>query len=208
MNNQFSNPWVDTPDRYGLITRALHWGMAYLLIWQFSTILAWRVFSQSPLLGTILSFGPYHGTVGLLTIILVVIRAAWALWNMPNRPPREKNWLGRASLAGHVSLYALMAAIPALALLRSYGEGKGWISWGLTIVPVTGETVPWMIAPANALHGFLAWALCILIAGHILMAIFHRLIRKDRVLSRMIGPLSLSVSGHAGRRADAPVKNS
>lgn len=184
--------WMDSPERYGLVSRALHWCMAYLLLWQFGIILSWRVFGPSDLLKAITSLGPYHGTVGLLTIILVVFRFGWALFNRKRRPPRGSGWSCRAALAGHVGLYTLMFAIPALGLLRAYGNGKGWKQWDLQVVPATGEEIGWMTAPADALHGILSWTLFALIVGHIAMTLHHRFIRCDSVLARMAGPLRAS----------------
>jgi cytochrome b561 len=180
-----TNVWMDSPERYGLVSRALHWFMAYLLIWQFTTILTWRTFGPAEWVKFVTSFGPYHGTVGLLTIVLVVIRAVWVLINRKRRPPHETGWAGRVALAAHAALYGLMFAIPALALLRAYGSGKGWQPW----IPATGEEVASLTAPANVLHGPLSWSLSALIVGHILAALFHRVVRKDGILARMAGPL-------------------
>jgi cytochrome b561 len=83
----------------------------------------------------------------------------------------------------------LLFAIPALALFRAYGSGKGREQWGINIVPATGEKVEWMMAPANALHSLLSWALCVLIVAHILAALFHCLVLKDGILSRMAGTM-------------------
>ncbi|WP_343312699.1 cytochrome b [Brucella sp. BE17] len=190
--------WLDTPQRYGLISRAMHWGMAYLLIWQFFSILLWKGFGPAEWVKTVTSFGPYHGTVGLLVFLLVILRAVWAWINRTKRPPHENGTIGLAARAGHIALYLLMFAIPTLALLRAYGNGKGWNPWGLPLIPATGEERVWLIAPANALHSTLSWLLAALIAGHIIMAFFHAIIRKDGIFSRMAGPLrkrSRSVSG-------------
>jgi len=190
--------WMDSPDRYGLVSRTLHWGMAYLLIWQFATILIWRMFGPVEWVSFVMSFGPYHGTVGLLTVVLVVIRAGWMLVNRKHRPPHEARWAGRVALAGHAALYGLMFVIPALALLRAYGNGKGWQPW----IPATGEEIAWLMAPANMLHGPLSWCLSALIVGHILAALFHRFIRKDGILARITGPLlSRPVAVPGGTRA-------
>ncbi|WP_421358121.1 cytochrome b [Agrobacterium rosae] len=68
--------WMDRPDRYGWVSRLLHWAMAYLLIWQFLVILTWRLFGDRDWVTMVTSLGPGHGTVGLLVIGLVVIRAS------------------------------------------------------------------------------------------------------------------------------------
>ncbi len=191
--------WLDTPRRYGIISRAMHWGMAYLLIWQFFSIFLWKAFGPAEWVKTVTSFGPYHGTVGLLIFPLVILRALWAWGNRTRRPRHEKSTMGRAARTGHVVLYLLMFAIPALALLRAYGNGKGWNPWGLPLIPATGEERWWLIAPANALHSTLSWLLAALIAGHIIMALFHAIIRKDGIFSRMAGPLRKRSRGAGGK---------
>lgn len=184
-----TSPWRDTPNRYGLVSRALHWTMAYLLIWQFVVLLTWRIFGESQIAKTVSSLGPDHGTVGLLVLALVMIRAAWWLAGRAGRPPHASGWEGRAALFAHVALYGLMFAIPALALLRTYGGGKGWKMLGVQLVPETGVKIAWMVAPADLMHGVLAWGLSILILGHIGMALVHRFVRRDGTLARMAGPL-------------------
>lgn len=177
--------WVDTPERFGLTSRLLHWAMAYLLIWQFAVILTWRVFGPENWVKTVTSFGPDHGMVGLLILVLVVIRAIWGLLNRSRRPAKSSGLSGRASLAVQICFYGLMFLIPALALLRAYGSGKGWLPW----IPVTGVVMPSMVAPADLLHGLLAWGLSILIAGHVAMALIHYVVWKDATMSRMMGSL-------------------
>lgn len=177
--------WADTPQRYGLISRLLHWGMAYLLIWQFLVILTWRMFGAQDWVATVTSFGPGHGTVGLMVIVLVVIRAVWAIVCRNRRPAKGTGWSGHAASAVHITFYGLMLIIPALALVRAYGNGKGFEPW----VPATGVEVAWMVTPANVAHGLLSWCLSILISGHIIMALVHRFVWKDRTLSTMTGRL-------------------
>ncbi|MFD1198939.1 cytochrome b [Brucella gallinifaecis] len=181
--------WRDSPKRYGLVSRILHWAMAYILLWQFAMILSWKMVGPSPVLETIGAFGPGHGTVGFLTIVLVVVRAIWAFINRNQRPPQEAGLMGKLARIAHLTFYVLLFTIPALALFRAYGSGKGREQWGINIVPATGEKVEWMMAPANALHSPLSWGLCVLIILHILAVLFHRLVLKDNILSCMAGPM-------------------
>ncbi len=181
--------WLDSPERYGLISRILHWGMAYLLVWQFGVILAYRLFGPLEIIKTITWYGPYHGTVGLLTALLVAIRAVWTLLNRHRRPSYGRGWLGRLAAIGHVGLHFIMFAVPWVALLRTYGVGGGWSPWGLPLIPATGQRVEWMVAIGDASHGILAWTLAALMAGHVAMAIVHGMMLRDDVVSRMAGPL-------------------
>lgn len=183
--------WLDTPERYGLVSRLLHWTMAYLLIWQFIVILTWRLFGDTQWVRTVTSLGPGHGTVGLVVIVLVIIRAIWWTVNRNRRPVQSTTVTGRAAVVVHASFYLLMFSIPALALLRAYGSGKGWEPW----IPASGVEIVWMIKPADLLHGFLAWGLLVLIAGHVVMALVHRFALNDQTLGRMAGKL-----GNGSRR--------
>lgn len=184
-----AGPWRDSPERYGLVSRALHWGMAYLLIWQFLSILAWKIFGPVDWVKTVTSFGPSHGIVGLLVLPLVVIRALWALANRANRPAYDGQRAGRLAAVGHGSFYVLMFVIPALGLIRTYANGKGWNPWDLPLIPATGQEIGWLVAAINALHSPLSWLLSVLIIGHIVMAMVHRFLHRDGILARMTGPL-------------------
>lgn len=183
------NIWIDNPQRYGLISRALHWGMAYLLLWQFMIILIWRIFESHSLVKAITELGPYHGTVGGCVIVLVIIRAIWALFNKTHRPAKAAGWSGLMAAIVHRSFYGLMFIIPALAVARAYGDGKGWLQWGFQIIPATGREIQWLVAPADLLHGLLSWMLLVLMLGHIAMALLHNRISRGKVLPRMAGRL-------------------
>jgi cytochrome b561 len=91
------------------------------------------------------------------------------------------------ALLGHVTLYALVFIVPALALLRQYGSGRVFEPLGIPLFPgFEGERIDWMMAPGNLLHSWLGWLLLALIVGHIGMAYWHRR-RPDQpdVLKRM-----------------------
>ena len=180
---------ADRPDRYGLVSRAFHWIMAYLLLWQFLTLLGWRLLGDGAVMRTASLLGPAHGTVGILVIGLVVPRAMWAAWNRRRRPAADSSPAGRLARGVHALFYLLMAVVPALALARAYGSGKGHALWGMPVVHATGREVGWLVAPADLLHKPLAWALAMLVAGHVAMALLHGMVRRDGVLARMAGPM-------------------
>ncbi|WP_372022206.1 cytochrome b [Tistrella mobilis] len=178
--------WADTPARYGLISRGFHWLMAALLIWQFLIIGLWQGVGDTPWVRAVTALGPFHVTIGLYTITLVTLRAAWAAAMRHRRPPGAPGWQGRAARLIHGSLYALMFTIPALGLLRAYGSGKGQVQWDHQLIPATGIEIPWMISLADAVHGEASWLMAVLILGHTGVAVIHGL-KRDGVLRRMAG---------------------
>jgi cytochrome b561 len=189
---QMANRWRDTGLRYGRITRILHWTIAFLLCWQFSGLVFGRIFGRSSVSDLLNST---HGSLGAAILGLAVARAVWGFLNLKNRPAHERGALGLAARAGHLVLYVLMLAIPAMAILRAAGSQWGLSLFGFQIVPPGGENTTWMMAPANLLHSALAWTLLAMIGGHILMALIHRFIWNDDVVGRMTGTADVAPAG-------------
>ncbi|MCB4770993.1 cytochrome b/b6 domain-containing protein [Ancylobacter sp. Lp-2] len=173
----------DTARRYGTVSRALHWGMALLFAWQFFGMALRAALGRTPVVSF---FVGSHVTVGVLLLALVLLRLLWARANHGHRPPYEAGLLGRAARLGHAALYALMVIVPTLAVLRLYGSGRGYAPFGIEIFAPSETRIEWLMAPANALHGLLAWVLLALIAGHVAMVAVHQLLLRDRLLYRMV----------------------
>lgn len=175
---------TDTPDRFGAITRFLHWGMALLFAAQFLSAAAhWALPRENAIRETLWS---YHYTLGTTLFLLVLLRGAWGLANLPRRPAHSGR-VGQAAVAGHAALYALMVVVPATRLLAAAGSDRGFSYLGLQIFAPHETEIAWMQAPSE-LHGELGWVLALLVLGHIAMAvIWHRLIQRDGTLQRMAG---------------------
>lgn len=171
----------DSAERYGAVSRGLHWGMAVLLLIQFASAAA-HFLAEDTALEALL--WPAHKPVGFLLMLLIVVRLLWAVINSGRRPPS----LNGFAKAGHLVLYGLLLVIPAVALLRQYGSGKAFEPFGIPLMPgFPGDKIEWMMAPAN-LHGEFGWLLLALIIGHAYMAFAHRSKPGEvNVLPRMWG---------------------
>lgn len=172
----------DTPDRYGLISRALHWGMAALFLAQFVSAAAhWALPRGHGIRDALWS---YHSDLGLTLFLLVLIRGAWGLLSLRNRP-HDTGLIHRAAAAGHLALYALMVLVPATRILSSIGGTRGLSYLGTELVAPRETAIKWMQAPAEW-HGELGWLLALIVLGHIAMAVgYHRLLRNDGALEKM-----------------------
>lgn len=176
--------WRDTAHAYGVISRALHWLMAALFAWQFFGMIVKLAVGRSPLTAFLVGT---HRPVGLLLLALVLVRILWALYSARRRPAYAAGGTGRMARLGHLVIYVLMLLVPALALLRQFGSGKAFSAFGIPVTRETGVEIAWMMAPANLLHGLLAWCLLALILGHVIMALVHHYRLKDDTLVRMLG---------------------
>ena len=172
----------DNAERYGGVSRLLHWGMALLLLWQFLSA-ALRVLAEDTAIEQF--FWSTHKPLGFVLIVLAALRLLWALVNRARRPAT----LSRMASLGHAGLYVLLLAVPGLALLRQYGSGRAFEPFSLPLFAgFEGEKIGWMIEPANLLHGWLGWLMLLMIVGHVVMVKVHRRSPTHQdVLPRMLG---------------------
>lgn len=176
---------LDTPERYGSVSRTLHWGMAVLFGWQFAGALL-HAFARETDVARFL--WATHRDLGFALLLLLLVRGAWGVANFGRRPKRSSTFLGLAAAVGHLALYVLMFVVPAAALLRQYGSGRAFSPFGLPLMSgFEGGPIRWMTVAGNMLHGALGWVLLALVAGHVAMVFIHRRLWKDDVLSRMAG---------------------
>ncbi|MTH76731.1 cytochrome b [Paracoccus aestuariivivens] len=177
-------PLRDTPDRYGRVTRFLHWGMAALLLWQFIGMVLREILGRTPLVSF---FTGSHQMVGTVLFLLTVMRLIWAFANRGNRPAHGEGVLGLGARMGHLALYVVMFTVPAAAILRSYGSERAFSPFGFEIFAARETPITWMVAVGDALHGELGWLMLALIAGHIVMVGLHKAMWRDGTLERMAG---------------------
>lgn len=167
----------DTSVYYGTISRLLHWLMALAFLFMFGTAILWNINEDY------FSLMNYHKAAGFILLILLVIRAIWAIMNAKNRVQNPM-----VAKLGHLALYVLMLIVPLVGFLRQIGRAKGDMDvFGLFSIPAFSEKSEWMMQAGNLLHGKLGWLLLALVVGHVAVAIVHQ-VRGEKVLNRMAGP--------------------
>lgn len=172
----------DRPNGYGPVSRAFHWLMALLFAWQFIGACLHAIDRDGALSRF---FWSAHRDLGLLLFVLVLLRGVWGLLNARHRP-RHEGLVGRLASLGHLALYALMAFVPAVALLRQFGSARPFSPFGLPLMPGGGERIEWMTVLGNTAHALSGWVLLALVGGHILMVIIHHFAWKDGTARMMI----------------------
>lgn len=170
----------DSKERYGTVTRLLHWGIALLVGWQLLKIFD-RVDDGEHWIGQTLV--PWHVSIGTLLLVLVLVRLAWARSQRNHRPEQDPA-TAFVVKAGHALLYVGMVLMPVTGILTMVGKGKGLTAFGMQLL-AKGDEIPWM-ANVGSLHSPIAWGLLVLIAGHAGIALLHHFVKKDGVLQRML----------------------
>jgi cytochrome b561 len=86
----------------------------------------------------------------------------------------------------HWLLYTLLFIIPVLGWLNASWRGMPIVMFGLELPELLAKRAPgwgW----TGDVHALLAnWVLLVLVGLHVLAALYHYLIRRDRVLQRMM----------------------
>ncbi|MEQ1670280.1 MAG: cytochrome b [Hyphomicrobium sp.] len=126
-----------------------------------------------------------HKILGLVIFALIVARLAYRLMNgAPRSDPTVPAALTGIGHAVHWSLYLLLLAVPVGGYLGiSYGNYLD--VFGINLPALTAENKD-MSKAMLEYHGIGAALLGLLAAMHIGGALFHKVIRKDRVVERML----------------------
>ena len=76
----------DSKERYGSISKWLHWLMGGLILWQFLKFFD-RINDGEHWIGQTLV--PWHISIGALLLVLVAVRIFWALGQLKQRPRHD-----------------------------------------------------------------------------------------------------------------------
>ena len=169
-------PVRNESDRYGRLSRYLHWTTAIL----FLALLPMGLFaSMIPEQGFWFRQGYYvvHKTLGFTVLGLVLVRIVWNVMSpRPKLDPSLRKWESRLAHGVHVFFYALLIAFPVTGFVMSTYGGK------LSHFFIWDTPLPW----AKDLTAIIPWALAhkvilpylafVAIAAHVLGALKHRFI--------------------------------
>jgi cytochrome b561 len=169
---------------YSGAAKGLHWLIVALLVGQF--IFAWTMphIGRDTPVTTLISL---HFTFGIIILAVVVVRlAVRAMHGEPVPEDGLPPWQVQSARVMHWLLYLLLFAIPILGWLNASWRGMPIVMFGLELPTLLAKRAPgwgW----TGDVHIFIAnWVLLVLVGLHVLAALYHYFIRRDRVLQRML----------------------
>ena len=169
---------------YSRSMRMLHWLTAALLL--FAYPLAWSIeLAQSADVAARLVM--LHRSVGVTVLLLTLIRLARRLSStVPALPPDLPFWQRWAARGNTGLLYVLLLAQPSLGLAASWLHGDHIVLYGCIGLPA-GAANRALSHQLFQLHGAVALLLLALIGLHAGAAFYHLIVRRDHVMSSMVG---------------------
>jgi cytochrome b561 len=179
----------NTISSWGRASRWLHWVLGAAIIgmlaygWWMNHIPARadRFFHRS-----------IHADIGYAILLLMVVRLIWRIVNpVPTMPESRQRWQGILALVNHWTLYAVTFLVIMLGWAHSGARTQNYADWfGLFRVPQFTSPDREAARAYEDRHILFAYVLLALIVIHLLAALWHHFIKRDRVTSRMLGDSS------------------
>jgi len=171
-------------DGYPATSKLLHWLVAICVLTTAPIAIAMGRVAQGPLQDTLYNF---HKSLGVLIFILMILRLLNRLAvGAPIPDPSIEPWQRTVSSAVHGTLYGLLIAMPIVGYVANSAFGAPTPFFGLfNLPPIIGKNEA-LSDQLFALHRWVGFLVIILVVMHISAALFHRFVRRDNVLQRML----------------------
>ena len=179
--------------KYKFPARALHWGMACLVLAMVPMGFLMLDESLSRALRNTMFIT--HKNLGVMMLILIAIRLIYR-WRTPPRlaPIALPAIQAIAAKITHAGLYALLVIMPLSGYVRVRAGGFPIEALDALSVPALVPRSDALAELAKTVHLYGAYALLVLMALHIGAAAFHGLVKRDGVFARMWPTAELTAS--------------
>jgi cytochrome b561 len=128
-----------------------------------------------------------HRSLGMLILVLMVMRTVYRLMSgAPASEPTLTVFQRAASQSMHQMLYLLLLAQPVVGWAASSAYGASISMFGLYQVPALLAKDEALSKQLIEVHNLLGLVIAGLVALHVAAALYHRFIRHDGVMQRML----------------------
>jgi len=170
--------------RYDGAEISFHWATAILVVVLYLLSQGWGFVERgSPLRHGMQSV---HVSLGLLLAAVVGLRILWRLGPGRRLPPASTGLLELAAKLVHYLLYALLVVIVVLGFFYRWANGDPLSFFGLFTIPSPASFTKEQAHTIGNLHYWVGTAIIVIAGLHASAALFHRLVLRDGVLSRML----------------------
>ena len=177
--------WKNTGQSYGKISISLHWVMALILI---------GLYILGDYMVDLDYYDPWyhdslstHKAIGIIAGLLLITRFLWNHLQIKPAPLDPENTLQNLlAKGGHILLYVLMFIMIISGYLISTAKGQGIDVFGLFEIPALLADNADRGELAGEIHEIAATVFIIMVGLHVLAALLHHYLFKDKTLLRML----------------------
>lgn len=168
---------------YSKTAIVLHWVIALAI---FATFPLGAYMSDLALSPNRLKLFSWHKWLGVTIFMLAILRLLWRIGHTPPAPEPMPRWQLVSSRVVHLSLYALILAIPLSGWLMSSAKGFQTVWFGVLPLPDLIGKDKALGAWLTQVHRTLNFTLLALVILHVAGALKHHFIDRDSTLRRML----------------------
>ncbi len=188
---------TNTTNNYGIVAKWLHWLTAVLFLCSYGTVYFRHWFTEKETTANWIAL-QLHLSVGVTIAVIVILRIIWRLSNKKPNPEAGTRIQHFAIRIGHYALYVIMIVMPLTGYIGTGVNTEYFLMFDIAKFESTaiftsvvnnglGMTFKELEKPVDFIHKellgeYLVW---MLIAGHVLAALYHHFIKKDRTLYKM-----------------------
>jgi cytochrome b561 len=175
----------NTTMAWGGVSRAFHWGLGLTIIgmlaygWWMNHLAARpdRFFHRS-----------IHADIGYVVLLLMALRLMWRGINpTPALPAGTSRWERVLAHINHGGLYVVTIIVALLGWAHSGAHKPDYASWfGLFRIPQFMSENRDNARLFENWHIYLAYVLIAMIVLHVVAALYHHFLKRDRVMLRMV----------------------
>jgi cytochrome b561 len=178
---RFSN----SDQRYGIVTKLLHWSTALLIVGLIA--LGWYMVDLSYYDKWYHDSLETHKALGIIVFMVGVMTLIWQRVSpSPAHVASLARWERIAATAMHHTLLLLVLLIPVTGYVISISAGKSIEVFGLFEIPALFNVSERLRDLAIECHFYLAYGTGVLVLLHAAAALKHQFIDRDGTLARML----------------------
>lgn len=178
-------PIRNSSERFGLVTKILHWLIAALiicLIW-----LGWYMVDLTYFDRWYNESLEWHKSLGMIVLGLALLKIGWQVYTPPPRHTGSlEPWERIGARAMRFTLLTVMVLLPVTGYLVSTSAGKGVAIFGLFEIPPFVDKSDALRDLAIKIHFYIAYGTALLLIGHVGAALKHEFVNRDGTLKRML----------------------
>jgi cytochrome b561 len=174
----------NTAEKFGSLTKILHWTIATLFFAQF--FLIYRRDQMPDDAPEKLQYILLHKSFGVCILILALCMILWRqVGTRPILPLNMSTLEVFAAKLVHFLLYLFMLVMPLSGFLMSSYAGYGVKLFGYPLPNPVSKNEDYAHFFGDV-HETSAYIIAALVIGHTLAALYHHFVRKDNILKRMM----------------------